>query len=119
MLFYTISLHIIHFFNINLVQTLKFNNVSNGVVKGVTSLDPKGDHIFITKSSNMKVEGSRLITQTGSPKMSKTDGIRIADSNNVMLTKIDISAGLACIRMIEGSSNVFINQVSCYGHGIR
>ncbi|KAL6186007.1 hypothetical protein ACLB2K_042129 [Fragaria x ananassa] len=98
------------------MQNLKFNRVTNGVIRGINSLNPKGVHIFITESHNIRVHWVQIEAPATSP---NTDGIHISDSNNVRIARTRISTGDDCVGMIQGSTNIAINKVFCGpGHGI-
>ena len=42
-----------------------------------------------------------------------TDGIHISHSNNIKIARVHIGTGDDCIGMIQGSTNVAINNVVC------
>lgn len=99
-----------------LPPNLKFMGVTNGVIRGINSLNPKGVHIFITNSQNIRVRRVHIEAPGTSP---NTDGIHISNSNNVRIARTHISTGDDCVGMIQGSTNVAINKVFCGpGHGI-
>ncbi|KAB2599345.1 exopolygalacturonase-like [Pyrus ussuriensis x Pyrus communis] len=100
-----------------LPSSIKFNSVSNGVIRGISSLNSKGVHLFITDSQNVRVRRVNISAPGTSP---NTDGIRISNSNNVKVARTHIATGDDCIGMIQGSTNIAINNVICGpGHGIR
>lgn len=91
--------------------------VTNLLVQGIKSINPKGFHVFVTKCSNVRLRRLKLIAPDTSP---NTDGIHISTSINVQVAKNTIETGDDCISMIQGSENVFINRLKCGpGHGIR
>ncbi|VVA41451.1 PREDICTED: exopolygalacturonase, partial [Prunus dulcis] len=99
-----------------LPASIKFNGVKNGVIRGITSLNSKGVHVFLTNSQNIRVRGVNISAPDTSP---NTDGIHISNSNNIKIARVHIGTGDDCIGMIQGSTNVAINNVVCGpGHGI-
>ncbi|PON88237.1 Glycoside hydrolase [Trema orientale] len=102
---------------VQLPSSIKLNKVSNAVLRGFTSADSKGVHIFITNSQNIRLRKLHVLAPADSP---NTDGIHISTSNNVKVSKTIIKTGDDCIGMIKGSTNIAINKVLCGpGHGIR
>ena len=99
------------------MQNIKFNRVRDGVIRGISSLNSKGVHLFITDSQNVRVRRVNISAPGTSP---NTDGIHISNSNNVKVARTHIATGDDCIGMIQGSTNIAINNVICGpGHGIR
>lgn len=97
-------------------SSLFFAEVQNVIISNIKSLNPKGFHIFVTKSSNVRLRRLKLIAPETSP---NTDGIHISSSVNVIVARNTIQTGDDCISMIQGSENVFINRLRCGpGHGI-
>ncbi|KAL4398030.1 hypothetical protein HN51_002618 [Arachis hypogaea] len=95
---------------------LYFSNVTNGIVHGVKSVNPKGSHIFVTSSANFRITNVQITAPENSP---NTDGIHISHSDNVIVSKTFIGTGDDCIGMIQGSSNIVVEDVTCGpGHGI-
>ncbi|XP_040999905.1 exopolygalacturonase-like [Juglans microcarpa x Juglans regia] len=101
---------------VQLPSNIKFNKVTGGVLRGITSLNSKGVHIFITNCDNIRVRKVNVIAPEDSP---NTDGIHVSHSNNVKIARTVIRTGDDCISMIQGATNVAINKVACGpGHGI-
>lgn len=97
-------------------SSLYFNKVSNGILHNIKSVDPKGFHIFITNSDNIRAESLRLTAPATSP---NTDGIHISSSFNVKLSENNIETGDDCVSMIKGVKNVTVHKLHCGpGHGI-
>ncbi|KAJ1395333.1 Pectin lyase fold/virulence factor [Sesbania bispinosa] len=97
-------------------SSLFFSEVTNTVIQNIKSVNPKGFHVFITKSSNVRLRRLKLLAPETSP---NTDGIHISSSVNVIVARNTIATGDDCISMIQGSENVFINRLKCGpGHGI-
>ncbi|XLU41391.1 hypothetical protein S245_036205, partial [Arachis hypogaea] len=82
---------------------LYFSNVTNGIVQGI-------------KSHKLQMINLNIIAPKTSP---NTDGIHISHSKNVIISKTIIGIGDDCIGMIQGSSNITVEDVTCGpGHGI-
>ncbi|RXH80204.1 hypothetical protein DVH24_041351 [Malus domestica] len=82
----------------------------------ISSLNSKGVHLFITDSQNVRV---RRVNISAPGTSLNTDGIHISNSNNVKVARTHIATGDDCIGMIQGSTNIAINNVICGpGHGI-
>ncbi|XP_027368695.1 exopolygalacturonase-like [Abrus precatorius] len=97
-------------------SSLYFEEVSNVVVQNIRSVNPKGFHIFVTKSSNVRLRKLKLVAPETSP---NTDGIHISLSDTVIISRNTIATGDDCISMIQGVKNIFINRLKCGpGHGI-
>ncbi|KAM6565842.1 exopolygalacturonase-like [Cannabis sativa] len=101
---------------VQLPSNIKLNKVSNAILRGFTSADSKGVHIFITNSQNIRLKRLHIVAPGDSP---NTDGVHISTSINVKVSKTIIATGDDCIGMIKGSTDVAINKVTCGpGHGI-
>eukprot|EP00253_Pinus_taeda_P010142 PITA_10142 len=96
-------------------KSLRLVGTTNTVVRDLTSIDSKRFHITIDSSDKVLVEGLTIRAPADSP---NTDGIHI-DSSNVHLRNLNIGTGDDCIGILEGSWNLYIEQVTCGpGHGI-
>ncbi|KAF5465442.1 hypothetical protein F2P56_015452 [Juglans regia] len=101
---------------VQLPSNIKFNKVTNGVLQGITSLNSKGVHVFITQCEDIRVRNIRVIAPGDSP---NTDGIHVSHSNNVRINETIIMTGDDCVSMIQGATNVAITKLTCGpGHGI-
>jgi len=99
-----------------LASNIKFNKVTNGVIRSITSLNSKGVHLFITNCETIRARNLHIIAPQDSP---NTDGIHVSHSNNVRIAKTIIATGDDCISIINGATNVAVNRVTCGpGHGI-
>ncbi|KAK7264662.1 hypothetical protein RJT34_32272 [Clitoria ternatea] len=97
-------------------SSLYFNAVSNVVVQSIRSVNAKGFHIFVTKSSNVRLRKLKILAPETSP---NTDGIHISVSDGVIISRNTIATGDDCISMIQGVQNIFINKLKCGpGHGL-
>ncbi|KAK2645421.1 hypothetical protein Ddye_020616 [Dipteronia dyeriana] len=96
--------------------SIQFVNVTNAVMRGITSINSKGFHIFITQSQNIRLYHLRITAPENSP---NTDGIHISQSNLIKVAKSIIATGDDCVGIIRGANNVSIKKVTCGpGHGI-
>ncbi|XP_061349145.1 polygalacturonase-like [Gastrolobium bilobum] len=96
--------------------SLKFNDVTNVLVQNIRTVNPKGFHIFVTKSSNVRLRKLKLLAPETSP---NTDGIHVSHSINVIISRNTIATGDDCVSMIQGVEKLFINRLKCGpGHGI-
>ncbi|XP_027338295.1 exopolygalacturonase-like [Abrus precatorius] len=97
-------------------SSLYFSKVTNGIIQNIKSVDPKGFHVFVTNSANIRLRLLKLKAPATSP---NTDGIHISNSINVKISKNSVETGDDCISMIQGVNNITINKLKCGpGHGI-
>ncbi|XP_021291373.1 exopolygalacturonase clone GBGE184-like [Herrania umbratica] len=100
---------------VRLPATLKFIKVNDAIIRGITSIDPKGFHFFISMSQNFRIFNIKLVAPAESP---NTDGIHMSKSNLVKISKSIVATGDDCVSMIQGSTNISIKKVFCGpGHG--
>jgi galacturan 1,4-alpha-galacturonidase len=100
-----------------LEQNIKLIKVKNAIIRGISSVNSKGKHLFITMCEKIRVQKVHLSAPEDSP---NTDGIHISNTNDVRIVKTNIATGDDCVAIIAGATNVFINRVTCGpGHGIR
>ncbi|XP_054791192.1 exopolygalacturonase-like [Prosopis cineraria] len=98
-----------------LPSSIQFNNVTDGLIQGISSVNAMGFHFFITNSANIRLRTLSINAPGDSP---NTDGIHMSHSINVKISKCLIQTGDDCVSMIQGVSNVAINKVTCGpGHG--
>ncbi|OMO73699.1 Glycoside hydrolase, family 28 [Corchorus olitorius] len=97
-------------------SSLKFNNVKNAIIRGLTSIDAKGFHVFISNSENFRIFNIDIQAPDTSP---NTDGIHMSKSSIVKISKTKIGTGDDCVSMIHGCTNISIKKVVCGpGHGL-
>ncbi|XWS53577.1 hypothetical protein CRYUN_Cryun10bG0013300 [Craigia yunnanensis] len=100
---------------VRMAATMKFIRVNNALIHGITSIDPKGFHIMISRSQNFMIFNLNLQAPGDSP---NTDGIHMSTLNLVEISESVIATGDDCVSMIQGSTNVNVNKVICGpGHG--
>jgi polygalacturonase len=86
------------------------------LVRGLTSLNSAGIHVTVQASTGVAIVDAVVSAPGDSP---NTDGIHIKQSSGVTVRNAKIGTGDDCISMVEGSSDVWIQGVSCGpGHGI-
>ena len=99
------------------MQTMKFIRVNGAIINGIKSVDPKGFHIMISWSQNFKIFNVNLQAAGDSP---NTDGIHMSKTNLVEISDSVIATGDDCVSMIQGSTDITVNGVTCGpGHGFR
>ncbi|KAK4799144.1 hypothetical protein SAY86_024509 [Trapa natans] len=103
-------------FNLFIFQNLRFNFVSNAIIRDITSLDSKNFHVNVLGCKNITFLNLNVIAPENSP---NTNGIHIGRSDGVYITDPIIKTGGDCISLGDGSKNIHITSVSCGpGHGI-
>ncbi|GAB4858937.1 hypothetical protein Ancab_010409 [Ancistrocladus abbreviatus] len=96
--------------------SLGFTNSKNIVINGVTSLNSQSYHIVINGCDNVKIQRVRVTASGASP---NTDGIHVQLSTGVTIYKANIATGDDCISIGAGTSNLWIEKISCGpSHGI-
>ncbi|KEH37190.1 polygalacturonase [Medicago truncatula] len=97
-------------------SSIYFNQVTDGIIQNIKSKDPKGFHVFVTNSANIRLRLIKLNAPATSP---NTDGLHISHSINVKISRSSVETGDDCVSMIQGVSNVTIKRIRCGpGHGI-
>lgn len=104
-------------FHFYVLQSLRFSNVNNTYVEGITSLNSKWFHFFIYESKNITLNNVKITAPADSP---NTDGIHISASTSVNVTNTAIATGDDCIGIVQDCHDIYITNVTCGpGHGIR
>lgn len=100
----------------HLASSLRFSNVNNTYVEGITSLNSKWFHFFIYESKNITLNNVKITAPADSP---NTDGIHISASTSVNVTNTAIATGDDCIGIVQDCHDIYITNVTCGpGHGI-
>ncbi|KAE8645728.1 exopolygalacturonase [Cucumis sativus] len=96
--------------------SLRFDFITNSIVRRITSLDSKNFHVNILGCNNLTFQGVNIIAPENSP---NTDGIHIGRSIGISILKSRIATGDDCISLGDGSKRIKVNNVICGpGHGI-
>ncbi|KAL0539907.1 hypothetical protein IC582_024128 [Cucumis melo] len=99
-----------------LPMTLKFNFVTNSIVRDITSLDSKNFHINILGCKNLTFQHVTISAPEDSP---NTDGIHISSSEQITILNTKISTGDDCVSVGDSNKQIMIRDVTCGpGHGI-
>ncbi|KAI4340994.1 hypothetical protein MLD38_025776 [Melastoma candidum] len=99
-----------------LPMNLRFNFVSNGLVKDITSKDSKSFQVNVLGCNNLTFDHVTVTAPDNSP---NTDGIHIGRSSGIYITNSNIGTGDDCISLGDGSKDVHVTGVKCGpGHGI-
>ncbi|KAF0895289.1 hypothetical protein E2562_008601 [Oryza meyeriana var. granulata] len=97
-------------------RSLTIYRSTNVVVRGLTSRDSAGIHVTVQASAGVAIVDTVVSAPGDSP---NTDGIHIKQSTGVTVRNAVIGTGDDCVSMVEGSSDVWIEAVTCGpGHGI-
>ncbi|KAF8112919.1 hypothetical protein N665_0058s0020 [Sinapis alba] len=104
-------------FKCNLPPTsLKFRNIVNLEVSGISSVNAKAFHMFLVKTVNVNIHNIKIIAPAESP---NTDGIHLSNADNVRILDSFIGTGDDCVSVGRGSNNVTVERVVCGpGHGL-
>ncbi|KAF8387723.1 hypothetical protein HHK36_026377 [Tetracentron sinense] len=99
-----------------LPTSIKFNSVTNGIVRQIKSVNSKSFHMAITNCQNFNAHHLHITAPGESP---NTDGIHISSSSAVRVSRAAIGTGDDCISIGQGATNISIYKVTCGpGHGI-
>lgn len=86
-------------------------------MKGLKSLNSQLFHVILDGCHNARLQNVNFSASGISP---NTDGIHIENSSGVTISGASIGTGDDCVSIGPGTSNVWIENVSCGpGHGIR
>ncbi|VFQ90592.1 unnamed protein product [Cuscuta campestris] len=96
--------------------TLAFYHSSHIGIRGLTSQNSQKFHILVYGSDNVEFRDVTVSAPDNSP---NTDGIHVQLSSNVNIYDSTIGTGDDCISIGPGSSNLWIQNITCGpGHGI-
>ncbi|CAI9099500.1 OLC1v1036333C2 [Oldenlandia corymbosa var. corymbosa] len=99
-----------------LPTTLRLDFVHNSKIKYLRSVNSKIEHISVFGSTNLNISFLKLTTPNEGH---NTDGIKIARSKNIWVSRSMIHTGDDCIALLSGSEEIGIKEVVCGpGHGI-
>ncbi|KAH7861746.1 hypothetical protein Vadar_030304 [Vaccinium darrowii] len=96
-------------------MNLRFNFVTNSVVRGITSKDSKNFHVNVLGCTNFTFQHFTI----SAPETSiNTDGIHIGRSTGISITDTNIMTGDDCVSIGDGSQQINVERVTCGpGHG--
>ncbi|CBI28390.3 unnamed protein product, partial [Vitis vinifera] len=95
---------------------LRFNFITNSMVKDITSRDSKQFHINLLGCKNLAFYNVAISAPDESL---NTDGIHIGRSSGINITDSTIETGDDCVSIGDGSEQINIQRVTCGpGHGI-
>nr|XP_043611798.1 polygalacturonase-like [Erigeron canadensis] len=95
---------------------LEFTNSRNIVITKVTSINSQKFHMIIKDCQYVELQGITISAPGNSP---NTDGIHIEFSTGITVINSRISTGDDCVSIGPGSSNLWIESISCGpGHGV-
>ena len=98
------------------MQSLKFRNIVNLEVSGISSVNAKAFHMFLVKTVNVNIHNIKIIAPAESP---NTDSIHLSNADNVRILDSFIGTGDDCVSVGRGSNNVTVERVVCGpGHGL-
>ncbi|WOG91680.1 hypothetical protein DCAR_0310930 [Daucus carota subsp. sativus] len=90
--------------------------ITNAHIQDITSLNSKGFHFVMVGGEGVTFEHINITAPGDSP---NTDGINMAQSNNIQIIDSDIGTGDDCVAIEEGCTNINVTGVNCGpGHGI-
>ncbi|KAK9087870.1 hypothetical protein Syun_030264 [Stephania yunnanensis] len=96
--------------------SLEFTNSREVLISGLTSLNSQMFHIDIHDCKNVNIQRVHVTASGDSP---NTDGIHVAGSAGVNITRAIIKTGDDCISIGPGATNLWIENIGCGpGHGI-
>ncbi|WOL11251.1 polygalacturonase-like protein [Canna indica] len=96
--------------------SLTVGQSKNVLLSGMTLINSELFHMSIYASNGVTVKGARITAPGDSP---NTDGIHVQMSSFVTITESTMRTGDDCISMGAGSTDVWIEKISCGpGHGI-
>ncbi|KAF8409674.1 hypothetical protein HHK36_005753 [Tetracentron sinense] len=100
----------------SLPVSIRFNFITNGMVRHISSIDSKLFHFNIFGCKKMKLRFIKISAPEDSP---NTDGIHLGSSRGIQISRSVIGTGDDCISIGPGSKNIRISKVFCGpGHGI-
>ena len=106
-----------NFFSLSKIeQNIRFNFITNAIIRDITSLDSKEFHINVLGCKNVTFQH---VTIKAPETSVNTDGIHIGRSTGIHIIDTNIGTGDDCVSLGDGSRDITIEKVNCGpGHGI-
>ncbi|KAL5539729.1 hypothetical protein UlMin_044542 [Ulmus minor] len=99
-----------------LPMNVRFNFITNSVIRGITSLDSKQFHIHVLGNKNVTFEKITVIAPAQSH---NTDGLHLGRSSNLTIKDSTFQTGDDCISIGDGTVDLIVERCTCGpGHGI-
>ncbi|XP_074374860.1 exopolygalacturonase-like [Apium graveolens] len=96
--------------------SMGFNFVKNSKIANLNMINSKSVHLKLYRSQQVMISGVKITAPENSP---NTDGINIAESQDIKVQDCNIACGDDCVSMLNGNQNVEVFNVACGpGHGI-
>ncbi|KAG7984898.1 hypothetical protein I3843_04G183800 [Carya illinoinensis] len=97
-------------------SNIRFDFITNSIIRGLTSLDSKQFHLHVFACKNVTIFHLNIIAPGDSP---NTDGIHMGRSTGINIIDSKIGTGDDCISLGDGNRDILIQKVACGpGHGI-
>ncbi|KAK7850649.1 exopolygalacturonase [Quercus suber] len=99
-----------------LTINIRFNFITNAIIRDITSLDSKQFHINVLGCKNVTFQH---VTIKAPETSVNTDGIHIGRSTGIHIIDTNIGTGDDCVSLGDGSRDITVEKVNCGpGHGI-
>jgi polygalacturonase len=100
----------------NMYQNLRFDFITNALVRDITTLDSKNFHVNVLGCKNLTFQH---FTVSAPGESVNTDGIHVGQSTGIYIIDSKIGTGDDCISVGDGTEELHITGVTCGpGHGI-
>ncbi|KAG2713818.1 hypothetical protein I3760_04G193700 [Carya illinoinensis] len=97
-------------------SNIRFDFITNSMIRGITSLDDKQFHLHVFACKNVTIFHLNIKAPGDSP---NTDGIHMGRSTGINIIDSKIGTGDDCISLGDGNRDILIQKVACGpGHGI-
>ncbi|KAG6719260.1 hypothetical protein I3842_04G193300 [Carya illinoinensis] len=97
-------------------SNIRFDFITNSMIRGITSLDGKQFHLHVFACKNVTIFHLNIKAPGDSP---NTDGIHMGRSTGINIIDSKIGTRDDCISLGDGNRDILIQKVACGpGHGI-